>query len=72
MAGSLAEVKIEMMQVGEVPGQDSLGVAEANISGWLGDKAEERGSGYLLKEASSPVLRSCSMGKRRVLNSCHP
>ncbi|XP_027703114.1 zinc finger and BTB domain-containing protein 16 isoform X2 [Vombatus ursinus] len=38
----VAEVKTEMMQVDEVPGQDSPGAAESSTSGGGGDKAEER------------------------------
>nr|BAE20574.1 unnamed protein product [Mus musculus] len=38
----VAEVKMEMMQVDEAPGQDSPGAAESSISGGMGDKLEER------------------------------
>nr|XP_021488983.1 zinc finger and BTB domain-containing protein 16 [Meriones unguiculatus] len=38
----VAEVKTEMMQVDEVPGQDSPGTAESSLSGGIGDKLEER------------------------------
>ncbi|XP_043854898.1 zinc finger and BTB domain-containing protein 16 isoform X2 [Dromiciops gliroides] len=38
----VAEVKTEMMQVDEVPGQESPGTAESSTSGGGGDKAEER------------------------------
>ncbi|XP_072467162.1 zinc finger and BTB domain-containing protein 16 isoform X3 [Notamacropus eugenii] len=38
----VAEVKTEMMQVDEVPGQDSPGAAESSTSVAGGDKAEER------------------------------
>ncbi|XP_044525509.1 zinc finger and BTB domain-containing protein 16 isoform X1 [Gracilinanus agilis] len=38
----VAEVKTEMMQVDEAPGQDSPGAAESSTSGGGGDKAEER------------------------------
>ncbi|XP_036848766.2 zinc finger and BTB domain-containing protein 16 isoform X3 [Manis javanica] len=58
-----AEVKTEMMQVDETPGQDSPVVAESSISGGLGDKVEERG-----KEGPGTPTRSSVITSARELH----
>ncbi|XP_036283714.1 zinc finger and BTB domain-containing protein 16 isoform X2 [Pipistrellus kuhlii] len=59
----VVEVKTEMMQVDEVPGQDSPGTAESSISGGLGDKVEERG-----KEGPGTPTRSSVITSARELH----
>ncbi|XP_036180181.1 zinc finger and BTB domain-containing protein 16 isoform X2 [Myotis myotis] len=59
----VAEVKTEMMQVDEVPSQDSPGAAESSISGGLGDKVEERG-----KEGPGTPTRSSVITSARELH----
>ncbi|XP_046541024.1 zinc finger and BTB domain-containing protein 16 isoform X4 [Equus quagga] len=59
----VAEVKTEMMQVDEVPGQDSPGAAESTISGGMGDKMEERG-----KEGPGTPTRSSVITSARELH----
>lgn len=60
---AVAEVKTEMMQVDEVPGQDSPGAAESSISGGLGDKLEERS-----KEGPGTPTRSSVITSARELH----
>ncbi|KAF5921179.1 hypothetical protein HPG69_018579 [Diceros bicornis minor] len=60
---AVAEVKTEMMQVDEVPGQDSPGAAESSISGGMGDKLEERG-----KEGPGTPTRSSVITSARELH----
>ncbi|KFO31120.1 Zinc finger and BTB domain-containing protein 16 [Fukomys damarensis] len=59
----VVEVKTEMMQVDEVPGQDSPGAAESSISGGMGDKVEERG-----KEGPGTPTRSSVITSARELH----
>uniref|UniRef100_F7ES08 Zinc finger and BTB domain containing 16 n=1 Tax=Macaca mulatta TaxID=9544 RepID=F7ES08_MACMU len=59
----VAEVKTEMMQVDEVPSQDSPGAAESSISGGMGDKVEERG-----KEGPGTPTRSSVITSARELH----
>ncbi|KAK2499562.1 hypothetical protein MC885_013659 [Smutsia gigantea] len=58
-----AEVKTEMMQVDEMPSQDSPVAAESSISGSLGDKVEERG-----KEGPGTPTRSSVITSARELH----
>ncbi|XP_066895074.1 zinc finger and BTB domain-containing protein 16 isoform X2 [Kogia breviceps] len=60
---AVAEVKPEMMQVDEVPGQDSPGTAESSISAGMGDKVEERG-----KEGPGTPTRSSVITSARELH----
>ncbi|CAO2635182.1 Zinc finger and BTB domain-containing protein 16 [Lemmus lemmus] len=60
---AVAEVKTEMMQVDEAPGQDSPGAAESSISGGLGDKLEERS-----KEGPGTPTRSSVITSARELH----
>uniref|UniRef100_A0A8D0LJ94 Zinc finger and BTB domain-containing protein 16 n=1 Tax=Sus scrofa TaxID=9823 RepID=A0A8D0LJ94_PIG len=60
---AVAEVKPEMMQVDEVPGQDSPGAAESSISAGMGDKVEERG-----KEGPGTPTRSSVITSARELH----
>ncbi|CAH6866608.1 Zbtb16 [Phodopus roborovskii] len=59
----VAEVKTEMMQVDEVPAQDSPGAAESSISGGMGDKLEERS-----KEGPGTPTRSSVITSARELH----
>ena len=60
---AVAEVKPEMMQVDEVPGQDSPGAAESSVSAGMGDKVEERG-----KEGPGTPTRSSVITSARELH----
>uniref|UniRef100_A0AC11DD96 Zinc finger and BTB domain containing 16 n=1 Tax=Ovis aries TaxID=9940 RepID=A0AC11DD96_SHEEP len=60
---AVAEVKPEMMQVDEVPGQESPGTAESSISAGMGDKVEERG-----KEGPGTPTRSSVITSARELH----
>ncbi|KAI4564140.1 hypothetical protein MJT46_009938 [Ovis ammon polii x Ovis aries] len=60
---AVAEVKPEMMQVDEVPGQESPGTAESSISTGMGDKVEERG-----KEGPGTPTRSSVITSARELH----
>ncbi|XP_028339012.1 zinc finger and BTB domain-containing protein 16 isoform X3 [Physeter macrocephalus] len=60
---AVAEVKPEMMQVDEVPGQDSPGTAESSLSAGMGDKVEERG-----KEGPGTPTRSSVITSARELH----
>uniref|UniRef100_A0A4X1T4F3 Zinc finger and BTB domain containing 16 n=1 Tax=Sus scrofa TaxID=9823 RepID=A0A4X1T4F3_PIG len=60
---AVAEVKPEMMQVDEVPSQDSPGAAESSISAGMGDKVEERG-----KEGPGTPTRSSVITSARELH----
>ncbi|KAB0350612.1 hypothetical protein FD754_015469 [Muntiacus muntjak] len=60
---AVAEVKPEMMQVDEVPGQESPGAAESSISAGMGDKVEERG-----KEGPGTPTRSSVITSARELH----
>uniref|UniRef100_A0A4W2GR63 Zinc finger and BTB domain containing 16 n=1 Tax=Bos indicus x Bos taurus TaxID=30522 RepID=A0A4W2GR63_BOBOX len=60
---AVAEVKPEMMQVDEVPGQESPGTVESSISAGMGDKVEERG-----KEGPGTPTRSSVITSARELH----
>ncbi|XP_049634634.1 zinc finger and BTB domain-containing protein 16 isoform X2 [Suncus etruscus] len=59
----VAEVKTEMMQVDEVPSQESPGTVDSSLSGGLGDKVEERG-----KEGPGTPTRSSVITSARELH----
>lgn len=59
----VAEVKTEMMQVDEVPSQDSPGATESCMAGAVGDKVEERG-----KEGPGTPTRSSVITSARELH----
>lgn len=60
---AVAEVKTEMMQVDEAPGQDSPGATESGVVGAVGDKVEERG-----KEGPGTPTRSSVITSARELH----